>query len=102
MTTTEKATRQQATRKLANVARLARVTYETARMELIGALSSQQMIVYDMVYKRGSIEAADVVTAMRLQKSHASGLLKELTDLGLLEREPIISSAGKRYIYRIK
>lgn len=94
--------RQRYARRLANVMKLTRIAYETSRMELIGALSDQQMRVYDLVFHRESTETAVVIEALGVKPNHASGLLKELTDLGLLERTAITDVAGKRFVYRIK
>jgi hypothetical protein len=94
--------RQQATRRLANIMQMARVTYEMARMELIGALSDQQADVFDLVTRRGTAEAADVVVTMEVSIAHASGILKGLVELHLLEREMVIDAVGKKFVYRVK
>ena len=94
--------RQQATRRLANIMKLARGTYETARMELLGALSDQQAQVYDLVRQQGAAVAADVVAALDVEINHASGLLKGLAELHLLEREQVIDDVGRKFVYRVK
>jgi DNA-binding MarR family transcriptional regulator len=94
--------RQLATRRLAHIMQMARGTYEAARMELIEALSQQQMAAYALVGRQGTAKAADVVDAMGISIGHASGILKGLVELHLLEREMVIDEVGKKFVYRVK
>lgn len=70
---------------------------------LIESLSDQQRTTYyfiDIQYKTEPVTAADVAYAYHLKLNHASGLLKSLYELGLLQRELVVDSTGKRYVYR--
>jgi len=68
---------------------------------LIESLSDQQRRVLNYIELWGvPVTTAQVMEDFKLRNNHASGLLKSLYELGLLQRELVVDSTGMRYVYR--
>jgi len=62
-------------------------------------LEPQYRQVMGIALVTGKLTTADVCTQMEVSANHASNILKQLTDDGLLNREPHIDERGLCYVY---
>lgn len=78
--------------------RAAKVELITMAME---SLEPAQLELYSYINQDDNpVTTNRIVMDFQLQPNHASGLLKSLWSLGLLQRELVVDSTGKRYVYR--
>lgn len=98
-------TRYQTTLAIANALKAARANPDAAlhilENLLDDQLTMQQVRVLGLVESLGKATSTDVVKALEVKPNHASGLLKELYEYGLLEREAHSNEDGLMYKYKI-
>lgn len=71
---------------------------------IVNALPKQYRTIYAWIISHGGkdITTSFVVAGWRIAPNHASSILNELWQFGLLEREMVIDDSGKRYQYSVK
>lgn len=98
-------TRYRHTLAIANALKAARAQPDAAVLILKNlldeSLTFQQVRVMSIAEMRDKVTTADVVKALNVKHNHASGLLKELYEYGLLDREPHSNEDGLMYKYKI-
>jgi DNA-binding MarR family transcriptional regulator len=85
---------------LATAVNIALAAYLRMRALLVAALPEYQEKTYRCVTTREEVIAREIADALGVQINQASTTLKELWQLGLLERDE--TPNGKDYVYWIK
>lgn len=90
--------RQQSTVRLSDAMKAARETYETIRDTLIDSLAPYQKSAHLIMLSEVETTTSDMAVLLGVSQTQASNVLKELHDLGLLERR----CRGNAYIYKVR
>lgn len=87
---------------LSKAMKAAEASYRNIRSLLIEELSTQQADVLRFVVTSGQVDSAQLGKEFSLSQQHAATLLKDLWELGLLDRRVDVLSEGRRYVYEVQ